>query len=82
MAEAIISSKGQVTIPKEIREKYGLEKGRRIAFIPEHGEVVLVPTYKNPVARMLELRQLLRFSDSEIKAMIKEGKKEWSHDFS
>jgi AbrB family looped-hinge helix DNA binding protein len=40
--EAKITSKGQTTIPVEIRERLGLQAGDRIAFIEmEHGFLIL-----------------------------------------
>ena len=36
-----ISSKGQVTIPKTIRESLKLRQGDRVAFIEENGKVVI-----------------------------------------
>ena len=36
-----ITSKGQVTIPKEIREKFGLEAGEEINFAIVDGQLVL-----------------------------------------
>lgn len=36
-----ISSKGQVTIPKTIREMLNLSEGDRVAFIEENGKVVI-----------------------------------------
>ena len=41
MELARITSKGQVTIPKEIREKLNLSKGSKIAFIEEGGRVFI-----------------------------------------
>jgi AbrB family looped-hinge helix DNA binding protein len=32
MATATVTSKGQITIPKEVREALGLETGQRVAF--------------------------------------------------
>ena len=45
-ALSTISSKYQVVIPKEIREKFNLKPGQRIMFIPYNGilRVVIVPT--------------------------------------
>lgn len=34
-----ITSKGQVTIPKEIREEFGLLPGTEVEFVPEGGEI-------------------------------------------
>ena len=36
-----ISSKGQVTIPKSIRELLNLNEGDRVAFIKDNGKVVI-----------------------------------------
>ena len=35
MASATITSKGQVTIPKDVRERLGLRQGDRIEFVQE-----------------------------------------------
>ncbi|MBI2082798.1 MAG: AbrB/MazE/SpoVT family DNA-binding domain-containing protein [Deltaproteobacteria bacterium] len=37
-----ITTKGQVTIPKEIRDKYGLDEGVEVDFIDEEGIVKLI----------------------------------------
>ena len=46
---AKITSKGQVTIPQEIRKKLGIGKDDRVDFVIEGSRVVLVPvkTLKN-----------------------------------
>lgn len=42
MATATMTSKGQITIPKEIREALGIQAGDRIDFITEtDGRVIL-----------------------------------------
>jgi bifunctional DNA-binding transcriptional regulator/antitoxin component of YhaV-PrlF toxin-antitoxin module len=39
----IISSKGQVVIPVELREQYGLDKGTRAVWTEDKGRLVLTP---------------------------------------
>lgn len=39
MATAKITSKGQVTIPKEIRRQLGVRPGDEIDFVPENGVI-------------------------------------------
>jgi AbrB family looped-hinge helix DNA binding protein len=39
----VISSKGQVVIPAELREQLGLEKGTRATWRHEKGLLVLIP---------------------------------------
>jgi AbrB family looped-hinge helix DNA binding protein len=34
-----ITSKGQVTIPKEIRDEFGLLPGTEVEFVPEEGDI-------------------------------------------
>jgi AbrB family looped-hinge helix DNA binding protein len=44
MSTATMTSKGQVTIPKEVREALGLEAGHRIAFhLREDGIDEMIP---------------------------------------
>ncbi|MCF7890183.1 AbrB/MazE/SpoVT family DNA-binding domain-containing protein [Candidatus Bipolaricaulota bacterium] len=38
---ATLTSKGQITIPKEIREKLELKKGDKLALIERDGNVIL-----------------------------------------
>jgi len=39
--ESRITSRGQITIPKVIREKFGLKHGDRICFLEVNGSIVL-----------------------------------------
>ena len=39
---AIVMSKGQVTIPKDVREILGISSGDRITFVVENGNVRLI----------------------------------------
>lgn len=44
MATAALTSKGQITIPIEVRKELGLKAGDRVAFIKgENGEFILRP---------------------------------------
>jgi AbrB family looped-hinge helix DNA binding protein len=56
MARATLTRKGQVTIPKSIRDRLGLKPGSRLEFyIDEQGRAVMVPT-----AKLSDLVGLLR----------------------
>jgi len=50
-----ISSKGQVTVPIEVRHRLGLREGDRVEFVFEEGRTVLRParTEKNPFTAYL-----------------------------
>jgi AbrB family looped-hinge helix DNA binding protein len=43
MASSTVSSKGQVTIPLEVRTRLGLRAGDRVEFAQEDGKTVLKP---------------------------------------
>lgn len=60
-----ISSKGQVTVPVEVRHRLGLREGDRVEFVFEEGRTVLRParSEKNPFTAYLGA--LPAFSSSE-----------------
>ena len=43
-----ISSKGQITVPQEIRKRLGLETGDRVEFVVEEGRTVIRPARSEP----------------------------------
>ncbi len=45
MAEATLSSKYQLVIPKEIREETGLKSGEKIIILAKDGIINLVPQH-------------------------------------
>ena len=48
MATAAVTSKGQITIPLEVRTKLGLKPGDRVLFVEgENGEFILRPKTKS-----------------------------------
>ena len=49
-ATGVVSTKGQVTIPHEIRQRLGLKEGDRVEFITEEGVTIIRParTITNP----------------------------------
>ena len=50
MGSSSITSKGQVTIPVEVRRELNLKAGDRVAFYLEDGKVVLKPVIRKPDA--------------------------------
>ncbi len=55
--EATVTSKGQVTLPKELRNRLGIQKGARIRFsIPTNGAVRIEPV-------LYDLEDLWRMAD-------------------
>lgn len=52
MLQSVITSKGQTTIPKEIRELLGLKPNDRLFYLVEEDKVILKPLHGD----ILELR--------------------------
>jgi antitoxin PrlF len=50
-----ISSKGQITVPQEIRKRLGLEPGDRVEFVVEEDRTVIRPARSevNPFERFI-----------------------------
>lgn len=78
MKEAKITSKGQITIPKEVRQALGLKTGKEVVFIIKGKEATMLPKVKNPLRELEKLRKEIHFTPKEIEEMIKESKGEWS----
>jgi len=51
-----ITSKGQVTIPKDLRDRFGLKEGEEVLMVPENEGILL----KHRMDSMRILRGLLR----------------------
>lgn len=48
MATAVLTSKGQITVPKEVRDKLSLETGDRVEFVEsEQGGFYIVPATRD-----------------------------------
>lgn len=58
----VISSKGQVVIPAELREQFGLEKGTPATWSEEKGRLVLTPMTRQ---RLRQIRGFLKLKPGE-----------------
>jgi len=67
-----ISSKGQITVPKEIRRRLGLEPGDRVEFVAEEGRTTIRPARSeaNPFEKLIGLAPPFPGGEEEIKAWI------------
>jgi antitoxin PrlF len=72
-----VSSKGQVTIPQEIRIRLGLKEGDRVEFAVEDGRTVLRPARgeENPLRQFLGALPAFK-SREEINAWISDMRDE------
>ena len=76
--KATVTKKGQITIPKKIRDKLGLKEGQKVIFELKGKEAVLLPEVEAPLEELRDLREEIRFSEEEIGSMIEESKDKWS----
>jgi AbrB family looped-hinge helix DNA binding protein len=57
--DATVTSKGQVTLPKELRKRFGIQRGSRIRFsIPASGAVKVEPV-------LYDLEDLWKMADQQ-----------------
>lgn len=73
MATSVITRKGQVTIPKKIRDEIPLHIGDRVRFVIRDGEVVLKPPPKSILELQGSVEPSRRPEDfDEIRATVKD----------
>ncbi len=77
-ANATITSKGQVTIPKRIRDELGLTTGTEIEFIIEEDGTIRVRPMEPALQRLRSVKEQLATYDVDIKKMRRESKDAWS----
>ena len=65
--KAIVSEKGQVTIPKRLRDRMGIKPGQVLAFREERGQLVATKAVvEDPLASVYGTLQLDRSTDEVI----------------
>ena len=72
-----ITTKGQVTIPQEIREKLGLHPNTEVEFTVERGHAVLRPKAGRPTIGQLTAKRLregpkMTMSSKELMALLRD----------
>jgi AbrB family looped-hinge helix DNA binding protein len=70
---ATISSKGQLVIPAELRKKYRLKGGTKVAVDERDGKIILTP---NPYDELLALRGCLSHVKEDVEAIWMEEKRQ------
>ena len=69
-----ITSKGQITIPKEIRDTLGVSSGDKILFEKRNGDIIIKKAQKNDVVSVLDQTQPL---GKKAKKILKGIRGEW-----
>jgi len=78
MASSTLTSKGQITIPREVRDRLGLREGDRVVFqFDEHGNLLLRQEAHRPLGRLPGLLKHLAkdrpVTLEEMKRAVKQG---------
>ncbi len=81
MSIATVTTKGQVTIPKEIRDYLKLETGSKVEFvIDENGDVRIIPLNVpiEALSGVLHRPGMKAATIEEMEAAIAEGARDWA----
>ena len=70
MTTVKVSSKGQIVLPKSIREKFGIKEGDELEVLDFGDEIVIVPVKKS-----INLMGILKF-DKPLKEVMREVRAE------
>ncbi|ELZ10804.1 AbrB family transcriptional regulator [Halovivax asiaticus JCM 14624] len=76
--EARVTSKGQVTIPKEIRERLELDAGTEIEFVLDDEGQITVHRKRSTMAELHALRDRLADHDIDLDEMRAASKRAWA----
>ena len=76
--DATITTKGQVTIPKRIRDELGLDAGTEVEFTVEEDGSIRVQLKEPALERLRAIREQLADHDIDIERMQRESKAAWS----
>lgn len=72
----VVSSKGRVAIPTELRKKFGLKKGTGATWSEEDGRLVLTPITERRLDRIMGFLKLAADQPSVFEASFEEGERE------
>jgi AbrB family looped-hinge helix DNA binding protein len=75
--DATVTTKGQVTIPKRIRDKLGLSAGTEVEFILEEDGTVRVRPKEPAMERLRSVKEQLADHDVDVEKMRRDSKTAW-----
>ena len=80
MNTAIVSKKGWVVIPKEIRERYGMQPGTKVAIVEYGGIISLMPLPEDPIEAAWGMLKRPKGVPSLTEELIEEHRREVARD--
>lgn len=76
--DATITSKGQVTIPKRIREKLDLQEGDQLEFVVTDDGELTIRRKRDAMERLRDVRTQLAPLEVDVDDLRRQAKTEWS----
>lgn len=79
---SVVTSKGQITVPQQIRERLGLKKGDRVEFVAEKSRTVVrrAETKENPFKKYEGILGGFPGGKKEINAWVRGMRDDYSDD--
>lgn len=71
-----IKARGQLTIPKKIRDKGQLEEGQAVSIIPVGDSVIITPRHLTLDEARRQIKRMLKDSDLSVEEILKGIKEE------
>jgi len=72
---SVVTSKGQLVIPARLRRRFGIKKGTLVAFVEDHGHMIVQPVTPEFIR---SLRGSLKGEPSALEALLEERKRDRS----
>ena len=66
--ESRVTRQGQTTIPKDLREKYGLQEGDEVTYIDLGDQIIILPKPRDPIEALKRIQVETGKTVTEIKA--------------
>ena len=77
--EAPVTSNGQITIPKEVRDRLSIEPGEKVVFrFDEDGGVRIVNVPKDPMDRLDAAQERAAPLELDAQALIERERERWN----
>jgi antitoxin PrlF len=76
--EATVTSKGQVTIPKHIRETLDIDPGTKVEFTLEDDGTIRVRRKDPAMDRLRAVKEKLEGREIDVEKLRRESKSQWS----
>ena len=64
-----VSDKGQIAIPREIREQTGIKKGDELVIVQSNGKILLEKSQKVSTKMKDDFKDLLKFSEKALRSV-------------